>query len=325
MSARPLHTLSLVALLSLLVRVTSAAEEPGTGPTPPSSKRAAEHRNEAKAKYQQGALAYAAGRYKDAVDLFLDADRLAPSAPLSFNVALAYENLGDGSGALRWYRDYLRRDPRAQNAEVVRATIAALAAALAQKGVQQLTVMSTPVGATVAIDGQPLGVAPWTGELSPGRHRLLLTLRGYADAERDIELPAGEPIDISVPLALPAPAPVGGERPPPHGPRFGPLSWIALGVGAAALGGAVTFEVLRRSAENAARHDPTQLGYQSHLDTEQSRQTAARVLLGVGGAFVVAGGVMLVLDPPHASGAQAARADFICLPQLCAATARGSF
>ena len=71
---------------------TTAAETP-------SDERIAE----AKARYQEGARAYEEQRYKDAVDLFLEADRIVSSAPLSFNIARAYEKLGvsDRTSAVR--------------------------------------------------------------------------------------------------------------------------------------------------------------------------------------------------------------------------------
>ncbi len=317
---------------SAFCQATSAASNA------PSDEAAAEQRRtQAKAKYERGADAYVAGRYKDAVEFFLAADKLSPSAPLSFNIARAEEKLSDAAGALRWYRDYLRRSPTARNASEVRAAIAALAATLAKKGVQQLTVLSKPEGATVEVDDQPAVVAPWTGELSPGRHHLSFSRAGYADAQRDVVLSASEPIDVSVQLepksavagtdatertnasrsgALPAND--AAER----GPRLGLLPWVTLGVGAAALGGALTFELLRRSAENDAKQAP-QVDYQAQLDREQSRQTTARIFLGVGGAFVVAGGVMLLVDTKPKS--HLAGAGLVCLPGMCAASALGRF
>src|SRR5450755_3119402 len=196
------------ALLALLLATPvatyckrgSAQEAPAA--TPATGKDAAqeERRANARARYQEGADAYSAGRYKDAVDLFLEADQLSPSAPLSFNVARAYEHIGDDAGALRWYRDYLRRAPAAENAADVKAIIAALAQTLAKKGVQQLTVLSSPAGATVTIGGTPVGVTPWTGELSPGKRRLLLTYRGYTDERRAVVLSATEPREINLQL-----------------------------------------------------------------------------------------------------------------------------
>ena len=287
-----------------------------------------QRRANARARYQEGANAYSAGRYKDAVDLFLEADQLSPSAPLSFNVARAYEHIGDDAGALRWYRDYLRRAPTAENAADVRAITGALALTLAKKGVQQLTVLSSPVGATVAVDGTPVGVTPWTGELNPGKHKLLLTYRGYTDERRAIVLSATEPRDIDLqleqstaPTTAPRPA-LAGES---SGPRLGPVPWLTLGVGAATLGAALAFEVARRSAESDARQEETQLGYQSRLEAEQSRQSAARVLAGVGGGLVVVGGVLLLLDSKETAHAPTTSAGLVCMPGLCAVSAGSRF
>jgi len=330
----------LLRWLCVLSFATAAlARPPQAFADAPSDEAAMEQRRaEAKTKYQEGAQAYSAGRYKDAVDLFLAADRLAPSAPLSFNIARAYEKLADDAGALRWYRDYLRRNPDAANAATVRPLIAALAESLRKKGVQQLTVLSSPAGATVTIDDQPVGVTPWTGELRPGAHHLLLSLRGYSDTERDISLAADQPLDSNVRLEQQqAPAnvqvvnatPVAAPPPPPppdtssHGKKLGVVPWVTLAAGTAALGGALTFEILRRSAESDARDAQNQIEYQKHLETMEGRQTAARVFLGTGGALLVAGGLMLLLDtgtPSHATSA-----GLICLPNGCTLAARGRF
>ena len=331
MSRRP-RWLGVLATVSVLL-----AWQPLALADSPSDEAAMEQRrSEAKMKYQEGVDAYSAGHFKDAVDLFLAADRLAPSAPLSFNIARAYEKLGDDAGALRWYRDYLRRNPAAANASVVQGLITGLAHALQNKGVQQLTVLTSPAGATVTVDDQPVGVSPWTGELRPGKHHLLLSQRGYVDAQLDVSLSADEPLDQTVRLeqatlvAAPAgaPATVGSASPPAReaparGKRLGLAPWITLGAGAAALGGALTFELLRRGAENDAQGPLNQVDYQDRLNTEQSRQTTARIFLGAGGALLAAGGLMLLLDtgsPGHATGA-----GIVCAPGVCGVGARGRF
>src|SRR5262249_4852853 len=153
--------------------------------------------------------AYKQGHFKDAIDRFLEADRLAPSAPLSFNIARGYEKIGDGAGALRWYRDYLRRDPGAKNAPDVQKIVKDLQQALAQRGMQQLTVLSSPPGATVSIDGRPVGVTPFTGEFPPGQHQVDFALRGYADVSQQLDLPAAEARDVIVRLE-PSAASKGG-------------------------------------------------------------------------------------------------------------------
>ncbi|HET7539744.1 MAG TPA: PEGA domain-containing protein [Polyangiaceae bacterium] len=339
MTAKDRRSLRWLCALSF---ATAALLRPPTARADAPSDEAAmeQRRAEAKSKYQAGAQAYSAGRFKDAVDLFLAADRLAPSAPLSFNIARAYEKLSDDAGALRWYRDYLRRNPDAANAATVRPLIAQLAESLRKKGVQQLTVLSSPAGATVTVDDQPVGITPWTGELTPGAHHLLLSLRGYADAERDVSLAADQPMDANVrleqqqqqtPASVPVVSPTPVTPPPPtpapdtssQGKKLGIVPWVTLAAGAAAMGGALTFEILRRSAESDAKEAQNQIEYQKHLETMEGRQTAARVFLGTGGALLVAGGLMLLLDrgtPSHATSA-----GLICLPNGCALAARGQF
>src|SRR3954468_15814152 len=176
-------------VLAWLLCVSSAAHaQTSAAPLDPTSE--AGKMAEGRARYERGAAAYAAGRFKDAIELFLQADALAPSAALSFNIARAYEKIGDDASSLQWYRDFRRRDPEAKVGAEVQERIHTLEAALAVKGVQQLTVLSRPLGATVIVDEQPVGITPYTGQLPPGLHKVVLSLRGYADSEHKLELPA---------------------------------------------------------------------------------------------------------------------------------------
>jgi hypothetical protein len=336
--------LSLASALLFFGATSLASAQPSTAPDPttPEGKRA-----EGRARYERGADAYAKGRFTDAIDLFLEADALAPSAALSFNIARAYEKIGDDAATLRWYRDFRRRAPDAKNGPEVDERIHTLEAALAAKGVQQLTVLSSPQGATVIIDEQPVGVTPFTGQFPPGKHRVVTTLKGYADSARDVELPADRAQDLNVPL-VPATRVPGAAAPEtplasstsstgpsssnqpvdrPTGPRFGILPWIGLGAGAVALGGAGVFELLRRGAENDAEADKTQVGYKESFDKMRSRQTTARVLGAVGGALAITGGVLLVLDlsARPAKDSQRAALGLDCLGDECSVRAWGSF
>src|SRR5690606_31717596 len=145
---------------------------------------------------------------------------------LSFNIARAYEKIKDSSNALRWYRDYLRREPDAEDAEAVNELIEHYEQVLEQKGVQQVTVLSEPDGATVRLDGRPVGVTPWTGDLAPGQHEVALSLRGYVDTERGFTLEADQAQDMILRLvpandAAPAPPPASAPA-PASSPRSSP-------------------------------------------------------------------------------------------------------
>jgi tetratricopeptide (TPR) repeat protein len=271
-------------------------------------------RDEAKARYDEGVASYRAGRYAHAVELFLAADALAPSAPLAFNVARAYEKLGETAKALRYYRDFLRRAPNPPNAHEVRSAIAKLETRLMQRGLQQVTVLSEPE-ADLSIDGLSVGRTPWTGELAPGRHRVVLTREGYGVQGRDFDLSAEHAMDLvlrlgpsgSVPMARaeePAPASQAPRAPVPAGPKddsrrtegLGPWPWVTVAAGGAALASAGVLELFRRSAEADARRADSQLAYADRLESMQSRQTAARVLFGVGAGLVVVGTTLVIVD-----------------------------
>ncbi len=302
------------AVRTLALLVVLSVTTPALGDAPSQQAVADTRLADAKARYEKGVDAYTAGRFKDAVDLFLAADRLSPSAPLSFNIARAYEKLGDDSGALRWYRDYVRRAGDAPNVSDVQKLVERFEAKLQAKGVQQLTVLSEPAGATVAVDRTPVGVTPWTADLPPGTHHVALTLRGYRDSESDVELAAEHARDftaelsrapaVAAPQAAPAAAapvaPLPAGTPPAaeraQGGGLGVWPWVAFGAGGATLGGALAFELMRQSSEKAAKDDPTQIGYKENLDKMESRRTTARALASVGGGLVVLGGVLLVVD-----------------------------
>ena len=81
----------------------------------------------------------------------------------------------------------------------------------------------------------------------------------------------------------------------------------------------------RRSAESDAEDDTTQVGYQDKYDTMQSRQTAARVLGIVGGTFLVAGGVLLVLDLTSSEDSPAKSVSAGCALDGCGVFAKGRF
>ena len=292
----------------------------------------------ARDRFKQGAEAYAGGRYKDAIDLFLDANRLAPNPAFAYNIGLAYQELGDAPNALRWYRDYLRALPGAADRPEIEARIDDAEKRLRERGVQQVTILSTPEGATLAVDGLKLGVTPWSGELAPGHHRLTLELRGYRDETTAFELPSDHAVDVGTKLhaqgeRVPAapPPPPGEARlevradEPSGRSRVGPLTWTTLSIGAAGLGAALGFEFARSGAVDSARAG-TNLEGKDQYDRATSFQTMARVSLGVGAAFAAAGGVLLYIDlssspaPGPKTGAAVG-----CRGALCGVTFHGAF
>lgn len=286
---------------------------------------------EAVERYREGRAAFDAGDFERAIRLFVEADRTAPSAALSFNIARSYEKLGNNARALEHYRHYLRREPDGAGAKRAAERITVLEAALERRGVQQITITTTPPGATVELNQRTLGVTPWTGELTPGDHTLVFTHAGYARTVRVINVSPERALYVEVALA-----PAGGAatmvaaRPSPARPasfkeRAGPWPFVTLGASAAAFGVAGAYELERSDAAAAARVSRTQLEYAAHRDEAESRQKTARVFVGVGAGLAVLGGVLLgvaLLDdeaPSERDQAANARVSFDCGTKTCTA------
>jgi tetratricopeptide (TPR) repeat protein len=310
----------------------------------PQSSSAAQPLEIARARYRQGVEAYQAGHYRESIDYFLEADRISPSAALSFNIALAYEKIDDPAAALRWYRDYLRRSPEAKDRASVESLVQTFEARLASKGVQQVTVLSEPSAATVLVDGKAVGVTPWTMEIRPGQHRLEVRHDGYETVQQSIDVPADHATDVQLTLKTaeaapaaaapqPAPAPAAAPAAPVQadtgsegsgGKTLTTLGIVGFAAGGAALIGAGTFELLRRGSESDAKKEPTQVGYADHVETMESQQTVARVLLGTGVVLAATGGVLFYLGSKKSSENTTAFS-LGCAPGGCATTVRGRF
>ena len=302
---------------------------PSFAQAPPVSAQATE---QAQASFARGMEAYRQGHFRAAIERFKEADRLAPSPRLSYNIALSYERLAEAPNALAAYRDYLRRAPEAENVQTTSVRIAELELELQKSGVQQLSVLSDPAGANVLIDDLSRGVTPWTGELPPGPHRLLLRARGHADAAQSFELPVRHAIDLIYTLQPVAPAPVPVVVAPFSASPLLPLeqepaqvrwwTWAALGGSTAALVGAGAFELSRRHLESEVRGDDLeQSDTPGTYDTMLSRRTASRVFLGTGLVLGVLGGVSLYFDLRRKGGGT--DVGFACAAGECTAFTRG--
>ncbi len=281
---------------------------------------------QAKQRFAAGKAAYSEGRYKDAVVLFNEANSLDPHAELLYNVGQSYEKLDDVSNALRVFREYLRLLPNAGDRAVVEDKCRRFEDRLRLRGVQQVTILSSPLGATIILDDKAVGQAPWTGEISPGHHVAVLKSPGYADVVRDFQLAADRAMDVDVSLSRPADAPPGPVSPtvpagtgavtppavagpvaqggpppplpePPPERHVAPWTYATLALGVGGLAAALGLEMARKGAESSARSDPTAIAYENDYNRMVTLQTASRVAVGAGAAVTVAVGV-------HGQGAE---------------------
>jgi hypothetical protein len=308
---------------------------------------------EARKQHRAGVEAFAAGQSDEAIAAFLTSDALHPSSETAFNIARAYETKGDSSHALQYYREYLRRAPGASDRDAVSKRVTKLSQKVALRGLQQASFIVSPAGAAVLVDSEPIGAAPVTLDLTPGKHVVEFRKAGFTPAEFEFELPVDRPVDVVVKLSqmkssepsrVVASAPVtriseGSEtvagpdaRTADRGERSRTsvtrtLGFAALGASVAAIGGAVTLEVMRSRAEDDAKRETDQVGYSEALERMKSRQTMARVFVGAGGALAALGGVLLAVasgddadEKPRKEGLA-----LNCLPGKCHAVYSGAF
>jgi tetratricopeptide (TPR) repeat protein len=160
----------------------------------------AEEQAVAMRRFAEGQLAFERRRYEDAIERFVQADHVATSPAFAYNIALAYERIGDVAQALRWSREYLRREANASDRADIEASIRLYERRLADRGLQQVTITSSPDGANVMVDGEPVGVTPWTGEIAPGPHIVDVLLPGREAVRRAFDLDAESSADVHIDL-----------------------------------------------------------------------------------------------------------------------------
>lgn len=136
----------------------------------------------------------------------------SPHPSVLFNIGEAYEKLGNGRLAARYFRRYLRERPDAKDRRAVYNRIRAL-----EKRSSQLTITCQPSGAAVYVDGRRVGKAPLTMTLGAGRHRVYVIHGGRRSPERTVLLAYGDPgkvhIDLDVaPGRLVVTSPISGAE-----------------------------------------------------------------------------------------------------------------
>lgn len=234
---------------------------------------------------------------------------------LQYNLAQAYERLGQLDQAVRAYRIYVEHtpgdDPRAVNA---RARIASLEQRVGQTSI---ALTGGVQGAHVVIDGRDRGLLPHPDpfHVDPGSHRIIVRLTGYEDFVATVAVSAGQqaavPVEMRPGTSGAAPDTVGG----------GAISTIGLivaaGGAAVLIGGAIVGGLALGQAGSA----PDSTG--SEADGARTMALVADILFGVGGAALVAGVVLMFVLEPDLGGS--ARLVPVIGPELAGAVVEGRF
>ena len=192
MSRRSLLPLLIVLCAAIFggswLRVTHAA-----GPTEDDKKRAG-------AFYREGEELFRKELYAAAIENFKKAHDIIPHPVNLYNIARAYEKLGDADNCVTGYEAYLDLYRRNNNGkdpgDIVDARASIAKCQLLRR--PEVTINSDPDGAKIYLDDKTklIGQTPFTVQLDPGKYRLFLSLDGYVPFEEDVEVRPGQPLTL---------------------------------------------------------------------------------------------------------------------------------
>jgi hypothetical protein len=258
---------------------------------------------EARARFARGVELYKEGSFDAALAEFNKAYEIAPNYRVLYNIAQVQRERHDFVAALRMFQQYMDQggaEITAERRDQVTKEIAALRGRVAE-----LQVQSDVDGAELFVDGVSVGVLP-LGEpalVSAGVRQIELRKSGYLPSSRTLTIAGGETVrpvftleksTSDAPAA--AAAPTDFDRPvePPRHRSKAPM-WISLAATTLFTGGAVTFGVLTKKA-NDKLDDQLNTFPASVSDIDDARSSVKRDALltdGLAAAAIVSGGFFL--------------------------------
>jgi hypothetical protein len=269
---------------------------------------------DARTHFMRGQAAYDMGDYATAAREWETAYSMDARPLLQYNLAQAYERLGQLSEAIRAYETYAgsaENDPERMVA--ARARIAALRDRLGNTGIR---LVGGPEGAQLIVDGQDRGRLPRPDPLrvEPGSHRLVVRLEGYQDFVSVVAVSPGQAVDVPVEM-------VPGEsgRASTGGGGISTVGVIVASIGAAvAVGGAVTGGLALSAAGSSMAPDD------GNASDARTMALVTDILIPVGAAAAVTGVILMFVLPQGGAGGSAQVTPFVA-PGLAGLSVQGQF
>ncbi|HEX9622501.1 MAG TPA: PEGA domain-containing protein [Polyangiaceae bacterium] len=269
-------------------------------------------RNAARQAFADGEKAFKADDYAAAHENFSNAHELIPTPHTAYWMAKSLDQMGKVPEAIGAYEAFLA-DPESDKAGEdkvtdARARLDHLKATLTGT----VALVTEPAGASVSVDGEPKdGQTPIELELSPGVHKVRVSMEGFDPQELEIDVKGGERMDQSVTLLVSAPEPVVAPPPPPVTPPPPPPeprkersmvpAYVTLGVaGAGAIVGTI-FGIQALSAKSDFNDNPTN----DAADDVERNALIADMAFGVAITLGVTGIVLLTSDDSASDTARA--------------------
>jgi serine/threonine-protein kinase len=310
----------------------------------------------AEALFEDARNLVAAGKYADACPKFAESQRLGPSVSTQLNLANCWEKLGRTASAWATYREAASAASAAGRKDYL-STALRRADALAPKLARLTVTVAQPIaGLQVRRDGLAVDAAEWGTAIpvdtgphvvdasAPGHRPWSVTVAFEQDGtQATASVPALEELPpeaqaaaadsagtVAPPMTAAAAAtPAADTERSPHagnGQRI--AGGVVAGLGVAGIGVAVGLALAAKSKYNDSVNQcepnnpnlctPTGV---SQRDDARSEGTVASVVMGIGAAAVVAGGIVF-FTAPHAKSSSAA---LVVMPTLGGLVAKGAW
>lgn len=270
--------------------------------------------DEARTYFEIGAKAYQQGRFMDAAQAFDEAYRRSSRPGLLFSLGQAHRmehaarnNPDRLRDAIRYYEEYLAKDPQGKRAAEAADALSRLRplaggaekssapVAPAAPSKPRVMISSPTPDVKVTFDGRPVS-HPFIQEVEPGKHKVVLRAPGFEDYTREIQVDAKTgtpPLDIPLkerPAYLVIQAPDGAEV-AIDGRLQGETPLPPLAVPSGKHFVTVTLNGKKPFSERVVLQRGERRTLNAGLESTSQRATSW-VLMGIGAGGIVAGGVL---------------------------------
>lgn len=232
--------------------------------------------------FVEGEQAAKAGLWAKAASLFAEAFRTQPHAHAAYNAAQAQLRAGDAQAALAWLDEAARAPAHSTLPNLDKQRLDLASSLSAQTPDAWLRVHSVPMGGSVEVDAQTLGMTPVTLRLLPGAHDVRVVLGGRSLQKRLLLEPgATQELWLSPPL---------------RGPRSIAAGGLAIGA-ASTVGLGIYFGTNAQRSSRALRAEVHERPEAQRLfDAARRDAVVSNVLIGVSAALAVTGGWLFWTD-----------------------------
>ncbi len=308
-SARPFTPGSFLMLAAVLALVVSAA--------PSSPELSPEDAAKFKALFTQGESLYSEGDLGAAIWNFKQADQLRQTPEVAYDLAKAYQKLGDEAYTAYYFRLYMRRAPNAPDALEVAELLGDMLERAEATGRGLLEVEAAEEG-SVVVQGKRYEELPVAAFLAPGDYEVSAQLRSGA-ALRTVSIRTGKTTTVALSAAPPLVTAEPPSSPPPAVAGLGvsrglqlpsretlhTASVVSGAVGLTALVVGMALGSMSSSDVGRYRREHNELTLtqaQALASAANGKGTAANVLLIGGGLLTAGSGAAFYFTLPEPGG-----------------------